>query len=176
MASKHDLVPESTPGESQNTVTTRTMELVVAVLFMLCAALVMYDSVRVGIGWGSEGPQAGYFPFYVGLIMLLASAVTFGMHLFGSAPDRSNFVARPALWLVLKVLLPSALYILIMYWVGLYVASAIFIAFFMMWLGRYSIVKAAPVAILVPLVLFWVFERAFLIPLPKGPLEALLGY
>lgn len=176
MSHEHDLVPESAPGESEKTVTNRTMELVVAVLFMLCAALVMVDSVRVGIGWGSEGPQAGYFPFYIGAIMFIASAATFGIALFRRPPDLGNFVARSGLWLVLKVLVPSAVYILVMYWLGLYVASAIFICFFMMWLGRYSIAKAAPVAILVPLVLFWVFEIAFLIPLPKGPVEALFGY
>lgn len=176
MSHEHDLAPESTPGVSEKTVTTRTMEMVVAGLFMLCAGLVMVDSARVGIGWGSEGPQAGYFPFYVGLIMLIASAATFGIALFRRPPDLTNFVARPALWLVLKVLVPCAVYILVMYWLGIYVASALFICFFMMWLGKYSIVKAAPIAILVPLILFWVFEIAFLIPLPKGPLEAALGF
>jgi len=152
------------------------MELVVAALFMLAAAVVMYDSWRVGAGWAFDGPEAGYFPFYVGLIMFISSAITFGVQAFGKSPNLSNFVSRPALWLVLKVLIPTGVFVFLIGYLGLYVAAAIFITFFMCWLGRYSVVKALPVGIVIPLILFWMFEFAFLIPLPKGPLEAALGY
>ena len=176
MAPEHDVMPEALPGEDQSTVTTRVMELVVAAALMVLAGVVMLDSVRVGIGWAFDGPEAGYFPFYVGLIMFLASAVTFGVNLIGRNADTSNFVDRSALRLVVKVLVPTAVYAGVMYFLGIYVASAIYICFFMMWLGKYSIRKAVPVAIVIPLILFWLFEIAFLIPLPKGPLEAALGY
>jgi hypothetical protein len=152
------------------------MELVVAGAFMVVAAVVMIDSWRVGAGWGDFGPEAGYFPFYIGLIMFISSAVTFIYHLVTKTPDLTNFVDRAALWLVLQVLLPSAAFVVLTGFLGLYVAAAIFIGFFMMWLGRYSVVKAGAVAVAVPLVLFWLFETMFLIPLPKGPLEAALGY
>ena len=176
MAPEHDVMPEAVPGEDQSTVTTRVMELVVAAALMVLAGVVMLDSVRVGIGWAFDGPEAGYFPFYVGLIMFLASAVTFAVNLIGRNADRSNFVERSGLRLVVKVLAPTAVYAVVMYFLGIYVASAIYICFFMMWLGKYSIRKAVPVAIVIPLILFWLFEIAFLIPLPKGPLEAALGY
>lgn len=176
MAPEHDVMPEALPGEDQSTVTTRVMELVVAAALMVIAGVVMLDSVRVGIGWAFDGPEAGYFPFYVGLIMFLASAVTFAVNLIGRNADRSNFVERSALRLVIKVLVPTAVYAAVMYFLGIYVASAIYICFFMMWLGKYSIRKAVPVAIVIPLILFWLFEIAFLIPLPKGPLEAAFGY
>jgi putative tricarboxylic transport membrane protein len=182
---EQDLVPGSIPGEKEQTaptrneeltVTTRTMELIVAGLLMLIASLVMYDSSRVGAGWAFDGPQAGYFPFYVSLIMFLASAATFTVNLFSRTPDLSNFVARPAFRQVLNVLVPTAVYLVVMYHLGIYVASALYIGFFMMWLGKYPIGKAAPIAIAIPLILFWLFEIAFLIPLPKGPLEAALGF
>lgn len=185
MEREQGLVSESVSGEEEKpasvneadlTVTTRTMELVVSGLLMLVAAIVMYDSARVGLGWAFDGPQAGYFPFYIGLILFAASAATFAVNLFSRAPDLSNFVAKPALLLVAKVLVPTAAYIGVMYYLGIYVASALYICFFMMWLGRYPIRKAAPVAIVIPLILFWLFEIAFLIPLPKGPLEVALGY
>ena len=176
MAPEHDVIPEAVPGEDQSTVTTRVMELVVAGAFMILAGVVMYDSLRVGIGWAFDGPEAGYFPFYIGLIMFLASAVTFAFNLIGRNANTSNFVERSALRLVLKVLAPTAVYAGVMYFLGIYVASAIYICFFMMWLGKYSIRKAAPVAIAIPLILFWLFEIAFLIPLPKGPLEAAFGF
>lgn len=176
MTPEHDVMPSSTPGESQSTMTTRSMELVVSGFFMAVACLVMYDSVRVGSGWASDGPRAGYFPFYVGLIMFMASAATFLVNLLGRTPNLSNFVERSALRLVLKVLAPTVVYLGVMYFLGIYVASALYIGLFMMWLGKYSIAKTVPVALLIPLVLFWLFEIAFLIPLPKGPLEAALGF
>jgi hypothetical protein len=176
MASKHDLAPEHKPGQVETTVTTRFMELVVAALFMLVAVVVMWDSWRVGAGWASDGPQPGYFPFYIGLIMFVASAVTFITNAVTQVPNLSNFVDRSALWLVLQVLVPVAGFVVLISLLGIYVAAGIFIAFFMWWLGRYSLVKAVPVGIVIPIVLFWVFEIAFLIPLPKGPLEAALGY
>ena len=176
MPTDHDIHPEHRPGQDERTTSTRSMELVVAALFMLVGAVVMYDSWRIGAGWAFDGPQAGYFPFYVGLIMFISSAITFGVHAFTKAPDLSNFVDRSALWLVLKVLIPTGVFVVLIGYLGLYVAAAIFITFFMCWLGRYSVVKALPVGIVIPIILFWMFEIAFLIPLPKGPLEAALGY
>ena len=111
MASKHDLVPEHKPGQSESTVSNRVMELVVAGLFMAVAAVVMRDSLRVGAGWAFDGPEAGYFPFYVGLIMFIASAVTFATHILTKAPDLKNFVDRSSLWQVLKVLVPTAVFV-----------------------------------------------------------------
>ena len=176
MSTDHDIQPEHRPGQDERTTSTRSIELVVAALFMLVAAVVMYDSWRIGAGWAFDGPQAGYFPFYVGLIMFVASAITFGVHALTKAPDLSNFVDRSALWLVLKVLIPTGVFVALIGYLGLYVAAAVFITFFMCWLGRYSVVKALPVGIVIPIILFWMFEIAFLIPLPKGPLENALGY
>lgn len=163
-------------GANENTVSTRVMEIIVAAALMALAALVMWDSWRLGARWASDGPQAGYFPFYVALIMFLASAVTFVTNLVTSTHDYSNFVDRSALKLVLKVLAPTIVYVVLIGYIGIYVASAIFIAFFMIWLGRYPIRKVVPVAVLIPLLLFMMFEIWFLVPLPKGPLEAALGY
>lgn len=176
MAPEHDVIPEAVPGEDQSTVTTRTMELVVAGIFMVIAAVVMYDSVRVGMGWAFDGPEAGYFPFYIGLLLFGASAATFAISLFGRNVGTSNFVERASLRLVLKVLAPTAIYIVVMYFLGIYVASALYIGFFMTWIGKYSLAKTIPVSVIIPLVLFWLFEIAFLIPLPKGPLEVALGF
>lgn len=159
-----------------DTVSTRVMELVVAGILMIVATVVMADSWRVGAGWASDGPQAGYFPFYIGAIMFIASAVTFLVHATTKKPDLTTFVKRSKLWLVLKVLVPTAGFVVLTGFLGIYVAAALFITFFMCWLGRYSLLKAIPVGVAVPIVLFWLFEIMFLIPLPRGPLEAALGF
>ena len=160
---------------NENTVSSRTMELIVAAAFMAVAGLVMYDSWRIGARWASDGPEAGYFPFYIGLIMFVASAATFGINLFAVSAS-SNFVGRSELKQVMQVLIPTIVFVVAIGYLGLYVAGAIFITYFMIVLGKYPAWRVAPIAVLVPLVLFMMFEVWFLVPLPKGPLEAALGY
>ena len=168
---------EIEPGSAnENTVSTRTVEIVVAALFMIGSAIVMWDSNRLGAGWSADGPETGYFPFYCALIMFLASAVTLVTNMMSNVRDHSNFVDRSAFKLVLSVLIPTIIYVVAIGYLGIYVASAIFIAFFMIWLGKYPLYKVVPVSIGVPVFLFLMFEIWFLVPLPKGPLEAAFGY
>ena len=60
--------------------------------------------------------------------------------------------------------------------VGIYVASALFIAAFMIWRGRYGALPTLGASVGVPVILFLLFEVWFLVPLPKGPVERMLGY
>lgn len=161
---------------SEETVSTRTMELVVSGAFVALACLIMYDNWRIGARWASDGPQAGYFPFYIGLIMFVASATNFGIHLLNRTGSRANFVERSQFKQVLQVLIPTILFVGLIAVLGIYLSAAIFIAFFMGWLGKYSLVRILPIALLVPLFLFVLFEIWFLVPLPKGPIETALGY
>ena len=159
---------------SEQTVSTRVMELVVAGTFMALAILIMWDNWRIGARW-EDGPQAGYFPFRVGAIMFIASAVTFGVNLFARTSS-PNFVERSQLKQVLQVLIPTAVFVATIGVFGIYVSAALFITFFMWWLGRYPLYRILPIAILVPIFLFFMFEIWFLVPLPKGPIEDALGY
>ena len=151
------------------------MELIVAALFMATATLIMYDNWRIGARWAEDGPQAGYFPFRVGAIMFIASAFTFAFNLLAHTPS-ANFVDRAQARQVLQVLVPTVVFVATIGFLGIYLSAALFIIFFMWWLGKYPIHKILPVAILVPVVLFFMFEVWFLVPLPKGPIEDALGY
>lgn len=162
------------PG--QYTVSYRSMDAFVALLFIAVAIVVMWDSWNVGAAWASDGPEAGYFPFYIGLIMLIASLGTLAMSLFTKTPNLDTFVGKGQLWSVLQVLIPTGIYVALIPVLGIYVAAALFICFFMVWMGKYPIWKAVPIAVGVPLFLFVLFEIWFLIPLPKGPVENALGF
>ena len=164
------------PHAGENTVSNRVMELVVSGLFMALSVLVMWDNWRIGARWAEDGPQAGYFPFYIGLIMLVASGATFLVNLLARAGASANFVDRAQLRQVLQVFVPTAVFVALIWALGLYVSAAGFIAFFMWRLGKYPLHKIAPIAVAVPLFLFVMFEIWFLVPLPKGPLEQALGY
>jgi putative tricarboxylic transport membrane protein len=167
-------------------VSTRTMEIVVAAVLLVIAALVMRDAIRVGAGWAEvEGPRAGYFPFYIGAIMGIASLVTLGRAVWASMQERRGgggsgdakvFVTRLALQRVLLVLGPMAVYVVAVSLFGIYVSSAAYVALFMMYFGRYRLPSAILMGVCVAVALFMMFEVWFLVPLPKGPLETFLGY
>jgi hypothetical protein len=153
---------------------TRTLEIVTAIFFLIVGSVVMWDSSRIGAGWGADGPKSGYFPFYIGLLMNIASGVNLWLAVKSSKAD--SFVSRPQIKLVMAIFLPCLVYVGAMQWLGLYVASVIFIAIFMRWQGKFSWFKSVLTSLAVVAVLFVMFEIWFKVPLIKGPLEALLGY
>ena len=158
-------------------VSNRTMNMLVALALMAVAAVVMVSCYRLGAGWAKNvGPDSGYFPFYVALIMFCASTVTFLQNLISARADRSSFIAHGELMMVLQVLIPTAIFVVLSIYVGIYIPLALFIGFFMIWHGHYSLLKTLPLAIGVPIALFIIFEVWFLVPLPKGPFEHWLGY
>jgi len=154
---------------------TRWPEVAVALFLLLIAVLVVKDSLRVGIGWADDGPRSGYFPFYIGLLLFAASFTVLVKALRHWRRD-GVFASRAQLTDVLAVLLPIALFVGAASLLGIYVASFGLIGWFMRRHGRFGWPTTAAVAAGVPLVLFLVFERWFLVPLPKGPLERLLGF
>ncbi|MGQ0512264.1 MAG: tripartite tricarboxylate transporter TctB family protein [Betaproteobacteria bacterium] len=155
---------------------TRWPELVVAALLVLVALLVIKDSLRVGIGWADDGPRSGYFPFYIGLLLLASSGSVLLRQLWRWREADAAFAGRGQIALVVSMLVPMLVYLGLIFGLGIYVASALLIGFFMFRHGKYGATLTLPVALGVPLVFFLVFERWFLVSLPKGPLERLLGF
>jgi putative tricarboxylic transport membrane protein len=158
-------------------VSNRAVDIVVALLFLVASAIVIYDSSRLGFGWREgEGPAPGYFPFYIAMAMATASLVNLARAVLANTPGAGEaFVSKVGFWRVLQVLIPTIAYVGLIHYLGIYVASAIFIMGFMTVFGREGLIKTVGIGIAVPLMLFFMFERWFLVPLPKGPLEAMLG-
>ena len=171
----------SNPNEdaevSQSLVTNRTMDIAVALIFMGLAALFMFDCARIGVSWvDGSGPAGGFFPFYISLFMTLASLANLQRAVTRTEPDGDEvFVSRKGMKRVLLVLVPTAIYVLAIQYLGFYLSSAIFITLFML-ASRSAVWRAGLVGFGTALALFMMFERWFLVPLPKGPLEAMLGF
>ena len=146
-----------------------------AVVFMI-GAIMMWDNYKLGITWGSNGPETGYFPYHIGAILCIASVAVFFRTRFGKHRNDDIFVSWSRFRLVLAVLVPTAIYVLLIEFLGIYVASAIFIAGFMRTLGHIGWLKTVSISVGVNLLLFWMFEVQFMVPLPKGPLEAYFGF
>jgi putative tricarboxylic transport membrane protein len=177
------------PSGGEAGISTRTMEIAVALILLAVGVLVVVDSYRLGSKWGSDGPQSGYFPFYIGLLLCISSAATLVEVALtrwrrrratgGALAERqSQFVAWGQLKLVLSVLIPALVYVIGVQLIGIYVASAIYIATFMRWLGKYPWPKSVAIGVIVSASIFAMFEIWFKVPLFKGAWDplAFLGY
>jgi putative tricarboxylic transport membrane protein len=155
---------------------TRAVEIVVSLALLALAALLGYDNWRTGISWDSTGPQPGYFPFY--LAVILAAACVYGLvkELAAREQPSETFVTREQFTRVLQVFLPTLAFCLLTQWLGLYVASFLLIAGFMAWVGRIAWWKSIVTGLVFAVLMFVTFEIAFDVIMPKGPVEALFGH
>jgi putative tricarboxylic transport membrane protein len=164
---------DNSPAVTNN----RNVEAVVCLLLLGLAALLGYDNWRTGIGWDSTGPQAGYFPFYLSVI--LGGASLYGLIsllLNGKQAAAETFVTRAQLRRVMAVFLPTFLFCLVTQYLGLYVASFLLIAGFMRLIGKIAWWKSLLTAFIFTALMFVTFDIAFDVIMPKGPLEAAFGY
>lgn len=163
--------------ETPSRISQTQVEAAVSLFFMLIGAVVAIDSRRIGAGWADDGPQAGYFPFYIGCMLAFAGLVTLVQALReGARAGRQSFASREQLARIGQVFFPTCLYVGLIYLIGIYFASALFIGYFMRRHGSFGWPTLGLIAIGVPLGVFMLFERWFLVSLPKGPIERLLGF
>ena len=161
----------STTPDTHVVIGMRAMELIVAGLLLAFGVTIAYASYQLGAGWAEDGPRAGYFPFYIGLIIAISSVMTLVQAWLNRTPKSGDaFVERGQLKLVLFVLLPAVAYVLVIQWFGIYAASAIYMAVFMVWLGKYAWWKAVLMGLAVSVCVFVMFEIWFKVPLHKGTL------
>lgn len=158
----------------------RAADVTTAALLMLLSVIVIYDALRLGAGWGSEGPQSGFFPFWLATILAAVSIVLFVQALRRRSDE--PFVTQDRLMPVLKVLVPLIGFIVLTDppgpWsgLGLYVAAGLYLGFYMRWVGRHDWRTIVALGTAVPVISFIIFETWFLVPMPKGPVEAWFGY
>jgi hypothetical protein len=165
---------DNTPAVAKN----NTVDAVVAVLLLLVGSVVIFDARRLGAGWTTDGPGSGYFPFYIGLLLCISALGILFQSLISKSRDTGTFATVKQTKQVASVLLPAALYVLMVTFLGLYLASAIYIALFMIVLGKYSPLKSLLVGFGVCIYFFLMFEVWFKVPLFKGMLNptGFLGY
>ena len=171
--------PSPTPeNASETVVSTSTIELVVAAILLAFGIVVAYGSYQLGSGWTTDGPGAGYFPFYVGLLICIAGIGVFVQTLLAKNKRDDAFVDREQLQRVLSVFIPAVAYVGAVQVFGLYVASAVYITLFMVFLGKYKWLKSIVISLAVIVLFFLMFEVWFKVPLYKGSIDLLsfLGY
>ncbi len=157
-------------------VSERAVGMVSVIVIFVAGVVMMIDNYKLGAGWAKDGPESGYFPFRIGAIICIASVAVLLQTLFGKTRSTKTFVTWGQFRLVLLVLVPTLVYVLAIQLVGIYVASTLFVAAFMRVMDKFHWLKILLISVGVSVMLFWTFEMQFMVPLPKGPLEALFGY
>jgi putative tricarboxylic transport membrane protein len=179
MSSDQEIIvedPDAPAEESPAVAGVRTVETVVYLLLTALALLLAFDNWRTGMGWASDGPQAGYFPFYLSVILGAASLYGLALIFVSRLDEGKVFVTRDQLRRVMQVFVPTFLFCLFTQWLGIYIASFLLIAGFMWMVGRIAPWKSLLTSFVFSMAMFITFDIAFDVIMPKGPLEALFGY
>jgi putative tricarboxylic transport membrane protein len=163
-------------ADDRPVIRTRSADIVVSLLLLSLAALLGWDSWRIGAGWASDGPQAGYFPFYLSVMLALASLYGLVSMLLATKAGGEAFVTRDQFVRVMQVFVPTLLFVALTQFLGLYVASFLLVAGFMWYVGGIAVWKSVLTSFLFTAAMFITFEIAFDVIMPKGPLEAAFGY
>ena len=164
--------------EEDAIVSRRTVELVLAGTLAIVGIGLAISNWKLGASWAADGPQPGYFPFM--LSVMLALSALYGVYdalreRHGARGDAA-FVERGQFVRVMQVLIPTVLFCLGTEFLGIYVAGFLLIAGFMRWIGKSRWIACLGVALVLIGALFWCFEIQFQVPMPKGPIEDRLGY
>jgi len=149
-------------------VTQRGAELAVAVCLLLLGALLLWESIALGPGWGESGPQPGFFPFVLTVLMILGTLGVLYANVYRSPDRRPFFEVSQEVEDLLKVAIPIFVTILVMRWLGLYATSGLYIAFFMAWYGRFRWYQALAGGIILPVVMWIVLRESFNIAMPMS--------
>ncbi len=168
--------PTAPEEDSPPVVDSRVIEIIVSLLLLALALVLGYDNWRTGMSWDSTGPEPGYFPFYLSVI--LAGGSLFGLiaAVLSRRQDAETFVTRAQLRRVMAVFVPTLLFCLITQFLGLYAGSFLLIAGFMRVIGKIALWKSLLTAFVFTAIMFVTFDIAFDVIMPKGPLEAAFGY
>lgn len=166
---------EPSPDASDRGPSQRAVEIGVALFTLSLGAIILVGSTRAGMGWSFEGPEPGFFPFYISLFIIVGSLINLFQVGWVNVAVTSRFATWEELRRVMSVVVPTAIYVVLVPNLGIYVSSMLLIGVFMAWLGGYDWKRTLPLAIGVPALAYLVFERWFMIPLPKGPVEYALG-
>jgi len=168
--------PTAPEDDSPAVTSVRIVDVAVSILLLALAVALGYDNWRTGIGWDSTGPQPGYFPFYLSVILAGASLYGLVTAYLSRQEVAETFVTRAQLRRVMAVFVPTLLFCLVTQFLGLYVASFVLIAGFMRFVGKIALWKSLLTAFLFTALMFVTFDIAFDVIMPKGPLEAAFGY
>ncbi len=155
-------------------VTRRAFEIITALAAFGFGVLVVIGALEHNRGWGDRGPEPGYFPFWIGLLVS-AGAIGVFIQLLTKPNDDDVFLTRGQFRRLAAFTLPMIGFVLLSIYLGVYVATMAYLLFVMIAQGGYRVIAALAVSVGTAATFFTLFEIWLRVPLLKGPLEALAG-
>lgn len=147
----------------------RKADIACGLALLLLGGLVVWESLKLKIGWGLNGPEGGFFPFWLAVGLAVCSGATVLKAFFrGSSYGDLPFVRKGGWVPVVKVAVPAFGMVALTEAIGLYPAAAVYLAVYMRWIGRHRWITILLVSILLPVASYFIFDKWFLIPMPKG--------
>jgi putative tricarboxylic transport membrane protein len=147
----------------------RKADITVALCLLGLAVLVAWESLQLNIGWGLNGPEGGFFPFWLAVGLGVCGTIILAQAIWQASPLRGQRLVRRGGWVpMLQVALPASALVLLTQMIGLYPAAALYIAFYMRWIGRHHWLLVLAISLCIPLGSYFLFDKWFLIPMPKG--------
>jgi putative tricarboxylic transport membrane protein len=143
----------------------------IALLLLVVGALVLADALRLGFRWGRSGPQAGFFPFWlaVGLIVCCLIELRRTLAKYRKEGRVGKRLMPEGAWKSIAwVIAPAIGMVVVTELIGLHLAAALYLAFYMRAVGKIGWGVTIVVALAVPTVLYVAFDKLFLVPLPQG--------
>lgn len=169
--------PTAPAEDSPPLAKTLTVDICAMIVLGAFSLVMAWDNYKTGMGWSEDGPQPGYFPFYLSVILVLASVYGIIKSIMEKrAGNDEVFVTRDQFKRVLLVLLPTVAFCFGMQLLGLYVSAFLLTAGFMIFIGKLPVWKSVLTALIFSVAMFYIFEIKFDVIMPKGPFEALLGF
>jgi hypothetical protein len=163
---------------SRTLVTHRVLEIIAALLAFAFGASIALGALEYNIGWGERGPEPGYFPFWMGVVVVVGAVGALLEALLSrqlrSPPAAINAdQARRIATFLLPML--GFLVVTVVFKLGLYVGMVGYLLIVMLWQGAYRLPAALAVSFGTAIVFFMMFEWWLKVPLMQGPIEAWLG-
>jgi putative tricarboxylic transport membrane protein len=148
----------------------RRADIYVGLGMMLVGIISLADAVRLGFGWGHSGPAAGFFPFYMGLGIVICTIfiVLRAVKTYRKDGPGIPLIPEGGFTQILWILIPAIGVVLLTELIGLHLATIVYLAFNIRVLGKMRWINVILISILVPLSMYIVFDKVFLIPLPEG--------
>jgi hypothetical protein len=140
-------------------------------------AIIIKGALEFSVGWGDIGPEAGYFPFRIGTLIILASIVNLVRAVLRRKEMAAEvFLTREQTRNVVAFAVPVIVLVGVTIGIGIYVAAALYLLFTVGYVARHRSWLTIAISVGTPVIIFVLFEYVFLTPLLKGPLEHWLGW
>ncbi|MFP4536664.1 MAG: tripartite tricarboxylate transporter TctB family protein [Dichotomicrobium sp.] len=145
----------------------KRVEIGIAVLLLVLGAFLVSESIELGAGWGASGPAPGFFPFSLSVLLILGTLGVF-VHVYRNPDERPFFEVAQEVKDLLSVGLPIAAATALIPWLGIYLTTGLYLAFFMFWYGQFRWYSALTGGILFPFILWMLLREGFNISMPMS--------